>query len=42
VISVKQGVTVTGKKGKPIYVFLVDQVNSLDNTGTATITITKI
>jgi hypothetical protein len=42
VISVKQGVTVTGKKGKPIYVFLVDQVNSLDNMGTATITFTKI
>jgi hypothetical protein len=42
VISVKQGVTVTGKKGRPIYCFLVDQDTSKDNMGTATITFTKI
>ena len=41
-VSNKQGITVTGKAGKPIYVFLVDQVSSTDNTGSATVTFTKL
>ncbi len=42
IINVKQGITVTGKEGKPIYAFLVDQINSSDNTGNATVKFTKI
>lgn len=41
-MSNKQGITLTGKKNKPIYIFLVDQISSVDNTGEAVVTFTKL
>jgi hypothetical protein len=36
------GITIQLTMGNPIYVFLVDQVDSTDNTGTASVTFTYL
>lgn len=42
VVSNGNGVTAQLTAGNPVYVFLIDQVDSTDNTGTASVTFTLL
>lgn len=41
-VDVNQGAIISGKTGRPIYAFLVDQSSAVDNTGKIDIKFTKI
>jgi len=42
VVDTQEGIQITVQEDMPIYVVLLDQVNSNDNSGEATVTFTKI
>ncbi|QOZ84239.1 MULTISPECIES: hypothetical protein [Chromobacterium] len=42
VLNTTEGCIIKAEENQPVYAFIVDQVNSADNTGSATVTFTPI